>query len=1093
MKKTLSLLFAVLCVAACQLNELSPEIQSDENVLYASMESIDVTKTSMDEYNNVLWSEEDQLVAFMKTTLGIKYQVKEQYVGTTTGGFSKVQGSDSGDDLESGQEIDHNVVVYPYSDQVWCMKYDNSTPARSYKLNVVLPETQTYAENSFANGSFPMVAVSTNNQLTFKNICGGVKLQFKGVDKIKSLKLEGIGGEKISGKSSVVAYADGTTPTITMASAATKSVTLDCGDGVQLNETTPTTFILAVPPITFASGIKITITDTDGLSKTLTNTASNTIKRSTLLNFPVITYKQNGVLEFPEGAMTSYELPAEGGTVEVPVITNLDYEVVIPDDASDWISVVETKALREEVITLFVAANDIVSVRSAEVSLIDSKGAILQAITITQNASKPQYPEDDEIWYTSKNGSTIYIQNTDVFGANIISHTYENGKGVIKFDGTVTQIGDYAFYESSNLISITIPDGVTSIGHGSFCKCYNLTEFKGKFAADNGRILAVDGVLAAFAPSGLSEYTVPDYITTIGYEAFRECDNLTDITITNGVYIIDGHAFQNCDKITEITIPDSVTSIGEYAFDYCKALANVNLGAGVRVIKHLAFYGCRSLRNITIPDSVTEVGSEAFQGCSSLTSITIGKGLTTIAGWLFAKCTNLTDVYIPDNIKEIKGCAFIECTSLESIIIPASVESIGEMAFVDCSGLKEVYCKRTTPPWGGNAMFSYNKGWNGSGYTYLPLDCKIYVPAQSVSKYKTQTWWSDYASIIFTMPADNNVINLSKGGTANSYIVSESGSYKFTPSKGNSDESVGSIASVEVLWESFGTDVTPNVGDLVKNVKYEDGVISFETPETYKEGNAVIAAKDASGKILWSWHIWLTDQPEGQVYYNNAGTMMDRNLGATSATPGDVGALGLLYQWGRKDPFLGAALKQVSYEAKSTITWPTLVDSDSNTGTISYATANPTVFIAFENHDWHYASVNATSSDRWTESDKPKSVYDPCPQGWRVPDGGYDDGNWVKVANLTSSSVFSFPYDSKNRGMNFSGKFGNSSNIWYPAAGSRYCSDTTIDDVGYYGFYWSADYYRNDGYLLFIRFDESCYVSFTTVASSACSVRCISE
>ena len=346
MKKTIYL----LGFAACQ-EELAPEFQSDNNVLYASMESIDATRTSMDESNNILWSEEDQIIAFMKTTLGAKYQIKEQYVGTTTGGFSKVQGSGSGDDIDPGQVIDHNVIIYPYSDQVWCMKSDNSTPAKSYKINVVLPETQIYAENSFAEGAFPMVAVSTNNQLSFKNICGALKLQFKGVDKIQSIKLEGLGNEAISGKSSVIAYADGSAPTITMAEGATTSVTLDCGDGVQLNETSPTTFIIAVPPVTFASGMKITVTDTDGLSKTLTNTSANTIKRSSLLSFPVITYKQDEVLEFPENTMTSYDFPAEGGTVEIPVITNLDYEVMIPDNAKDWISVADTKTIREEVIT----------------------------------------------------------------------------------------------------------------------------------------------------------------------------------------------------------------------------------------------------------------------------------------------------------------------------------------------------------------------------------------------------------------------------------------------------------------------------------------------------------------------------------------------------------------------------------------------------------------------------------------------------------------------------------------------------------------------------------------------------------------------
>ena len=98
----------------------------------------------------------------------------------------------------------------------------------------------------------------------------------------------------------------------------------------------------------------------------------------------------------------------------------------------------------------------------------------------------------------------------------------------------------------------------------------------------------------------------------------------------------------------------------------------------------------------------------------------------------------------------------------------------------------------------------------------------------------------------------------------------------------------------------------------------------------------------------------LTDKPQGQVYYNNAGTMMDRNLGATSATPGDVGALGLLYQWGRKDPFLGGGSISSNTVAKSTGTWPSAVSSDSNTGTIAYATSNPTTFIMrnSNNYDW---------------------------------------------------------------------------------------------------------------------------------------------
>ena len=291
------------------------------------------------------------------------------------------------------------------------------------------------------------------------------------------------------------------------------------------------------------------------------------------------------------------------------------------------------------------------------------------------------------------------------------------------------------------------------------------------------------------------------------------------------------------------------------------------------------------------------------------------------------------------------------------------------------------------------------------------------------------------------------VADLSANGTANSYIVSAAGSYKFSTVKGNGIESVGAVASAEVLWESFGTDVTPNVGDLVKNVKYTDGAIIFDTPSTFKEGNAVIAAKDASGNILWSWHIWLTDEPEGQEYYNNAGTMMDRNLGATSATPGDVGALGLLYQWGRKDPFLGSSSINDAVEAKSTITWPSSVSSNSSNGTVEYAVSHPTTFISqnTSNYDWYYTGSFSTDNTRWTESSSEKSVYDPCPAGWRVPDGG-ENGVWSKA--LGSSSEFVYIYNDTNKGMNLSGKFGSSSTIWYPASGSRYDSGDCLALIG---------------------------------------------
>ena len=331
-----------------------------------------------------------------------------------------------------------------------------------------------------------------------------------------------------------------------------------------------------------------------------------------------------------------------------------------------------------------------------------------------------------------------------------------------------------------------------------------------------------------------------------------------------------------------------------------------------------------------------------------------------------------------------------------------------------------------------------------------------------------------------------------EGLTANCYIVTQPGAHCFPAVKGNSTISVGEVESVEVLWESFGTSVTPKVGDLIKTVSYHNGNIYYCTPYDFKEGNAVIAAKDASGTILWSWHIWLTDQPAGQEYKNSAGTMMDRNLGATSADPGDVGALGLLYQWGRKDPFLGSSSISDITEAASTVTWSASVGSTLETGTIEYAVSHPTTFITLNtvNNDWYYTGSDDTDDTRWTTSESEKSIYDPCPAGWRVPDGG-DDGVWSKAKG--SSSGYSGTYDGTDKGMNFSGKFGTDLTIWYPAAGYRLRNDGSLYDVGDRGLYWSATPYGSNAYNLYFGNDGHFYPSDYHYRANGRSVRCLQE
>ena len=195
----------------------------------------------------------------------------------------------------------------------------------------------------------------------------------------------------------------------------------------------------------------------------------------------------------------------------------------------------------------------------------------------------------------------------------------------ITIGNSVTTIGSAAFYGCNSLTSVTIPDSVTSIGNGAFDGCNKLTSFYGKFSSEDNRCLIVDGKLIAFAPVGLTEYTIPDSVTSIGTHAFAGCDSLTSVTIPDSITSIGGYAFGGCRSLTSVIIPDSVTSIG-----------------------YSAFYGCTSLTSVTIGNSVTTIGQEAFYYCSSLTSVyckptTPPAGGFTMFPWNASGCK----IYVP--------------------------------------------------------------------------------------------------------------------------------------------------------------------------------------------------------------------------------------------------------------------------------------------------------------------------------------------------------------------------------------------------------------------------------------------------------------
>ncbi|MBO5295831.1 MAG: leucine-rich repeat domain-containing protein [Clostridia bacterium] len=170
----------------------------------------------------------------------------------------------------------------------------------------------------------------------------------------------------------------------------------------------------------------------------------------------------------------------------------------------------------------------------------------------------------------------------------------------------------------------------------------------------------------------LKNITLPDGITSIGEDAFRDCDSLTSIIIPPSVTSIGDGAFYDCNSLRSITFGENsqLTSIGTAAFRDCRSLTSITLPSSVTSTCYYAFYGCSSLTSITIPDSITSIGASAFYGCSSLTSITI-----------------------PDSVTYISRNAFDGCRSLKSIVIGEKVSSIGTSAFEYCTALDVVYIR----------------------------------------------------------------------------------------------------------------------------------------------------------------------------------------------------------------------------------------------------------------------------------------------------------------------------------------------------------------------------------------------------------------
>ena len=297
-------------------------------------------------------------------------------------------------------------------------------------------------------------------------------------------------------------------------------------------------------------------------------------------------------------------------------------------------------------------------------------------------------PPADLVIPSTYNGLPVTAIGDDAFQwCNMTSVTIPEG---------VTTIGDYAFAYCSNLQDVTVPDSITYVGYSAFDGCNSLayneydnayylgndsnpcvilmkatdTSIESCNIHENTKVIYDYAFKDCYSLTG--DLTIPNSVTTIGYSAFASCSGLTGtLTIPNSVTAIGNYAFASCSGLTgTLTIPNSVTTIGEYAFQSCSGLTELTIGNGVTTIGDWAFFGCSGLTGeLKIPDSVTTIGGYAFSGCSGLTSITIPDSVTTIVEGAFQNCSGLTEITIPSSVVSIGVNPFIDCIQLTNIAV----------------------------------------------------------------------------------------------------------------------------------------------------------------------------------------------------------------------------------------------------------------------------------------------------------------------------------------------------------------------------------------------------------------------------------------
>ena len=460
------------------------------------------------------------------------------------------------------------------------------------------------------------------------------------------------------------------------------------------------------------------------------------------------------------------------------------------------------------------------------------------------------------------------------------------------FGDSVSAIPAYLCYKME-LTSVSIPNSVTSIGECAFRNCTGLTkvnytgDVKGWLSIDMqsnplryAKDIYINDVL-------LTELIIPEGVTNIP-SAFAACKSIVSITIPNSVTSIGYNAFNGCTGLTSVTIPNSVTSIGECAFRNCTGLTSVTIGNSVTSIGNRAFYGCIGITSITIPNSVTTIGEYAFYGCTGLTSITIPNSVTSIGDCIFKGCkkltsmtlmsnaactqsllynsskkydirTQITSLTIGDEVTTIGENVFKGCSNLETVVFGENVQDIGNNAFRGCQNIYEmtVRAKKVPNVVAESASSKYDGTFRG-----VSKLAELHVPAESVKKYKIHPVWGLF-DVITAIPC---VVTLHCDNVMGA--VTGAGSYQ-----ANEQVNISASPNLGYRFRQWSDGITTNprtlvvVGDTTLTAEFEEIPTSEYTVSVVVDAEQngavqmVLTAVPDDGYQFTQWSDGNTDNP----------------------------------------------------------------------------------------------------------------------------------------------------------------------------------------------------------------------------------------